>query len=160
LPSVCGLFSVRMEVCDASNACIGLIDAATVGPRHVVNVENISSVPRGARVLSSLPQGTRRLEFQVAGAAVANWDKSVLRIPPGNARELECGLHRHGRATGPNEPLQCDEVHEQRGALAWRAASLAERTVSDHSECWMIRGRCGSGPCDQALPSWSSYSTL
>jgi hypothetical protein len=109
-----------MEIRDSSNACIGLIDAATVGPRHVINVENISSLPRGARTLASLPQGMRRLEFQVGGASVANWDKSVLRIPAGAARELECALHRHGRGTGTNEPLQCDDVHEQRGSLAWR----------------------------------------
>jgi hypothetical protein len=112
-----------MEVRDASGTVIGTVDASTVGPRHVIYVENISSLPRGARAVASLPQGMRRLEFEVNGASVASWDKHVLQIPAGATRELECDLNRHGRATGPNEPLQCDQVHEQRGSLPWRQLS-------------------------------------
>jgi hypothetical protein len=118
--NVSGLFYVSMEVLDAAGAVLTQIDAGVAVARHVVHVENISTLPRDARVNASLPHGTAHIEFVISAAAKPKWKRSVSRIPSGQTRDLECDLRRNSGAAHKNEPIQCDEVFEKRGRLSWR----------------------------------------
>jgi hypothetical protein len=117
--NVAGLFHVSMEVLDHSGTCLTQITIRTRGARHVVHVENISTLTRDARVVAVLPHGTTRLEFVVSGAVQTQWDKHVLRIPSGKKRDLECDLRRNTGSAHRNEPLQCDQVYDKRSSLPW-----------------------------------------
>ena len=119
--NVSGLFHVSMEVLDNSGTPLAQITTTTPGARHVVHIENISTLTRDARVVALLPHGTARIEFVVSGASQARWRKQVSRIPSGQTRDLECDLRRNTGAARRNEPLQCDQVHDRRGSLNWRS---------------------------------------
>jgi hypothetical protein len=114
-----GLFSIWMEVVDHTGATVSAINSATNGPRLVVHIENISSVPRGAKILASLPNGMRRIEFVSAGTAQSNWNDQVSNIPKNATRDLERDVRRNNGPAAAGEPIQCDEVHDQRGSLPW-----------------------------------------
>lgn len=109
-----------MEVLDNSGRVLTQIDAGTQGARHLVHVENISTLPRDTRVVALLPHGTAHVEFAVAGAARTHWDHHVLRIPSGQTRDMECYLRRNTGPARMNEPIQCDRVYDRRGSLPWR----------------------------------------
>jgi hypothetical protein len=114
---VCRLLSIDMEVRDASGKIINAITNSTTGARHVVKVKNISSLDRSVRVVASLPNGRTHLEFDDNGTKKADWDKNVGKIPKYDRGELECNLVH--KSANKCEPLQCDEVYQQRGTLAW-----------------------------------------
>jgi hypothetical protein len=99
-----------MEVLDQVGTVLSRIDVSVGNARHVVHVENIST----------LPNGTARIEFVDSSGATASWDNFVLRIPPGKTRDLECPLRRNSGGMAYNEPLQCDKVYDRRGTLPWR----------------------------------------
>jgi hypothetical protein len=109
-----------MEVLDQVGTVLSRIDVSVGNARHVVHVENISTLPRDARVAATLPNGTARIEFVDSSGATASWDNFVLRIPPGKTRDLECPLRRNSGGMAYNEPLQCDKVYDRRGTLPWR----------------------------------------
>jgi len=129
---VTGLYQISMRVRDSTNRVIGAIDAATQGPYHVIDIENISSIPRQAWVLASLPFGTARLEFHVnpaTGEACSphtvattsdRWwgDTSIMnrfvRL------HVECLVTRNGGLPAFDEPLQCDEILDRRGNTQWQ----------------------------------------
>ena len=123
---VSGLFSLNMEVLDSGGTVVTRIDDKTSELRHVIHAENISSLPRGARVKASLPNGTRRLEFAREGNTSASWEDEILNIASGGTGDLECAIRRNDGPAGSKEPLQCDELHEKRGMLAWRQLSAGD----------------------------------
>jgi hypothetical protein len=118
--NVSGLFYVDMEVLDVTGGVLNQIAAGDIGVRHVVHVENISTMPRDARVISTLPHGTTHIEFLISGVAKSKWDRSVARIPSGQKRDLDCDLRRNNGPINRNEPIQCDEVFEKRGQQSWK----------------------------------------
>jgi hypothetical protein len=117
--NVSGFFYLSMEVLDNSGASLTTVSAGTGTAFHTVHIQNISTLPRDARVVCVLPNGTRRIEFVVAGTAQDRWDNSTLRIPKSVTRDLACDLRKNTGPASGNEPIQCDEVYEKRGTLPW-----------------------------------------
>jgi hypothetical protein len=117
--NVAGMFSISMRVVDGSDKPVTSIAAGEHGIRHNVDIENISTMARSARVRAILPHGTARIAFHCEGSHAASWDQSVDDIPPKETRTLECTLVRTKGPARSNEPIQCDKVYERRGALPW-----------------------------------------
>jgi hypothetical protein len=110
-----------MEVLDSNGVCLTKIDRSVSGPRHVIHVENISSLPRGAKAKASLPNGMRRLEFTTTTGPSADWEDETLRISAFGIADLECPIARNNGPAARSEPLQCDELHDKLGvAAAWQ----------------------------------------
>lgn len=118
--NVSGLFFIGMEVVDQSGKPVASINATTSGARHVVSIENISTLPRNVRVVAVLPQGLTRIAFTIDGGYVDRWQKEMIHIPDGQIRTLECDLVRTRGPNATGEPIQCDEVYDQRGTLQWK----------------------------------------
>jgi hypothetical protein len=116
---VSGLLSVSMDVIDNVGTTISKIDSTTSGPHHIVDIENISTVPRGAKIVALLPNSSRGIEFVQGGAALSGWNDEVKNIPSGATRRLGCDLRRNSGPSASGEPIQCDELYENRGTLAW-----------------------------------------
>lgn len=119
---VSGLFSITMDVVDGGGKSVPLLDSSTHRPRHVITVENISSLPRDVHAFASLPHGVRRIEFiGPSNSPLTHWDGQVLNIPQTAKRDIESDLRRNGGPAGHAEPIQCDEIRERRGgsSLAW-----------------------------------------
>jgi hypothetical protein len=122
--NVSGLFFVSMNVLDQQGQRLPQISQSTHGARHVVSVENYSTLSQNAWVVASLPHGTSRIEFvDSAGQAAARWDKQAMNIPTGTTVDLECPLRRNNGSNHPNEPIQCDDVQDAQGSLAWASGT-------------------------------------
>ena len=117
--NVCGMFYVSMRVVDEQNNPVTSIGSGTPGVRHVVDIENISSFSRSARVEAILPHGILRIAFRDGTAPADRWDQHVADIPPKQARQLECGVVRTSGPARSQEPIQCEKVYERRGAQRW-----------------------------------------
>ena len=131
---VASLFQLEMKVRDRNTPSIPGVSANTLDPHHVIDVENISTLPRRAKVTASLPYGTLRLEFQVdpvtraarvAGTGLpavnsATWWGDTPVMNNAITRRLECMVIRNGGPAATGEPLQCDEVQDQRGNTGWQ----------------------------------------
>lgn len=108
-----------MEVRD-QNGPISQISNTTVGPHHVVIVENITTLPIDAHVFSRLPGGTSHIEFNNPNPS-DNWNKVIANIPGGSTREAYCHVTRNGALNSLTVPIQCDDVLERMGTQPWRS---------------------------------------
>lgn len=115
---VSGLFRISMDVEDGAGHSIPQISTSTAGARHVVALQNISTIPLSARIVTRLPNGPVRIEFSGA-ATLDRWDKQITHIAANGQATLECDLRRNSGAPRPNEPIQCDEMYQRQGSLPW-----------------------------------------
>jgi len=74
------------------NQEIAVIRKSTPDPRHVIEIENISTVPRDARVKGYLPDGTIHLTFDDAGTKSGDWSKDVGIMTVNEKRRRNCLL--------------------------------------------------------------------
>jgi hypothetical protein len=114
---VAGLFVVRMDIVDADGQVISAINASTLRPRHVVEIENITTLPWDVRVYITLPYGIRSLEF--ANSAKSSWMGEAMRIPPSALQQVSMELVRASGANGAEESIRCVEIHEKYGFRPW-----------------------------------------
>jgi hypothetical protein len=108
-----------MRIVDEADKPVTTVVAGAQGLRHVVDVENISTMPRSARVVAELPNGNRRLAFQPERRHTEEWDKFVEGIPQRESRLIECALIWRKGPTSSEEPIQCSRIFERRGAMEW-----------------------------------------
>jgi hypothetical protein len=118
--NVSGLFSIQMDVVDAQGNSLAAIDAATRGARHVVHIENYSTLSKGARVIATLPHGKTRIAFHVDGRQADMWDQHVENIPGRTTSVLECRVVRTRGPARHEEPIQCDQFFDKNGEMEWR----------------------------------------
>ena len=105
--NVSGVFYVTMSVEDHSSALLSQIATSTSNARHVIRVENISSLTQNAKVIASLPNGTRSIQFtDPGGGVVANWDETRHNIPSGAIVICDRPLTRNGGPKNAAEPIR------------------------------------------------------
>jgi hypothetical protein len=109
-----------MRVVDGSDQPVTAVTAIMQGVRHIVDIENVSTLTRSARVQALLPQGKKRIAFLIENTQTDRWDQHVEDIPSRATRQLECNIVRTVEPSGhPNEPIQCHKVYERRGRQTW-----------------------------------------
>ncbi|MGJ5134371.1 hypothetical protein [Bradyrhizobium oligotrophicum] len=114
--NVSGFFFVSMWVVDDQGAQTPYI-SGRMNARHVVKVENITSLDYDAKVSASLPHGMRRLEFVQNGNVSSSWKQEIRDIPAFDAVEFECDIRHSSQATPHKiEPIRCDDVADSRGS--------------------------------------------
>jgi hypothetical protein len=121
--NVSGLFFVSMEIQDHLGRPLSNISARTQGARHVVRVENVSSLTQNARVFASLPNGKRRIEFVGRAGAIDTWNDVRNNIASGAIVDLDFPLRRNSGPHSPAEPIQIDDVQDSVGTLVGNPAT-------------------------------------
>lgn len=113
-----------MDVQDSHGHRVHQIPARS-GTFHVVKVENIATLKhQHARVTCSLPNGRLRLEFSSAKLPSASWSDTRLRIAKRVTVEMRCELRKKpGGSANTAEPIQCDDVEDSVGSLAFSSAT-------------------------------------
>jgi hypothetical protein len=112
-----------MDVIDLAGKSLPDISASTKDARHLVRVENISTLKQNAKVSAKLPNGTLRLEFVEHGSVSDNWSDFRNNIPSTTEVDFVREIRRTG---GPNysaEPIECVDVEDSMGSLAWSSGS-------------------------------------
>lgn len=94
-----------------------MITPKSTSARHVISVENISTLPYGVRISASLPSGMRRIAFLTARGTVPDWQDHHFNIPGKASVDLECRLLRVRGTTAGTEGLRCDTVWKNKGHL-------------------------------------------
>ena len=103
-----GNLVVRSFVADASGS---EVDTIAIGSnsdttRHIVEVENWSTIPYDVLVKVVLPQGTRRLSF--SGAA-DNWEADISSLAENETEQAEESISASGSTAG-KERVHCTAV--------------------------------------------------
>jgi hypothetical protein len=112
-----------MEVLDHHGRPLSQISTRTHGARHVVHVENLSSLTEDAKVFASLPNRKRHIEFVDPAGTHDKWNDVRNSIAPGAIVDLEFSLRRNGGSSSLAEPIQCDDVQDKVGTLAWSSGT-------------------------------------
>ena len=128
---VSGLFRIAMKVIDSSGSPLAIIDTQTAGASHVIDIKNISSLPREARVVSILPNKTARIEFVPAAypAPTHGWSDDTLPLASKGTGQISCPVQRNSGTPSLQEPIQCHEVHERRSVAGAQWNKLTSKKV-------------------------------
>jgi hypothetical protein len=108
-----GNFQVSTWVSSQSQE-ISLIRKSTRDPIHIIQVDNTSSVPRDARVIGCLPDGTNNLIFNDSGTKTGGWSKEIPNMAVNEIRRRNCPLEYVSLASEP-VPVRCEEIWTKRG---------------------------------------------
>lgn len=103
-----GNFVVRSLIVDSASIEVStLARGNTANPaRHIVEVENWSTIPYDVAIEVELPAGQRGLSFN---GAAATWDAQIWSLAHGDIDRDECGLTAGGGAPGI-ERIHCSLV--------------------------------------------------
>lgn len=97
---------------------ITVIRKSTRDPVHVIQVDNISTVPRDARVVGCLPDGINNLAFYDDKTKRGDWSKDISNMAVNEIRRSNCVLEHVSAASDP-VPVRCEEVSTKRGSGKW-----------------------------------------
>ncbi|OKO83551.1 hypothetical protein [Bradyrhizobium sp. NAS96.2] len=117
-----GKLLVKSFVADASGNEISniLVGSNSGSSRHVVEVENWSTVPYDVEVEVILPQGQRRLSFD---GSTDNWRAEIDSLAGGENDQGEKGIEANGGSTG-KERVHCSAVKwKKAGHHRWTLAT-------------------------------------
>jgi hypothetical protein len=129
-----GNLVVRSFAVDAAGNEVESISRGSnsIPTRHVVEVENWSTIPYDVSVDAELPQGRSRLSFD---GPAANWNATIWSLAQSDTDRDETGLTANGNAGG-NERIHCAAVkwkkakrHRWTGATSGLPLSLTIRVT-------------------------------
>jgi hypothetical protein len=112
-----------MDVEDRSGKSLSQIDVRTSNARHVIRVENISSLTQNTQVFAKLPNLTNHIEFVDGGTVTDNWNEARYNIASGTIVTCNRPVQRNTGPNNPAEPIQCDDVQDSVGSLAWSSGT-------------------------------------
>lgn len=112
-----------MDVIDLLGNSLPDISASTKNAQHLVRVENISTLKQNAKVFLKLPNSTLRLEFVEQATVSDAWSEARNDIASGSEVDFVREMRRTGGPNHTAEPIECVDVEDSMGTLAWSSGS-------------------------------------